>query len=49
VDIINDAKAMRKLKTQVEKIKCVLSTASKAEINVDALHGEEDFSMMLTR
>ena len=49
MDIINDAKAMRKLKTQVEKIKCVLSTANSAEINVDALHDGEDFSMQLTR
>jgi len=49
MDIIKDAKAMRKLKTQVEKIKCVLSTANSAEINVDALHEGEDFSVVLSR
>lgn len=49
LDIKGDAKAMRKLKTQVEKIKCVLSNANQAEINIDALYDGEDFTYNMTR
>ena len=49
VDCKNDKKAMRRLKTEVEKNKCVLSSALQAEINLDALSGGEDFSYNMTR
>jgi len=46
---MGDPKAMRKLKSEVEKIKKILSAANSAEINVDALYEGEDFHVMLTR
>jgi len=40
---------MRRLKTECEKGKIVLSAALSVEINADALAGGEDFSLNLTR
>jgi len=40
---------MRRLKTECEKGKIVLSAALSVEINADALKDGEDFSLNLTR
>jgi len=49
IDCKDDAKAMRRLKSEVEKNKKVLSSAMSAEINLDALKDGEDFSYNMTR
>ena len=49
IDCRQDVKAMRRLKTECEKGKIVLSAALSVEINADALSGGEDFSLNLTR
>ena len=49
IDIRNDNRAMRRLRTQCEKAKRMLSTANQSSIDVDSLKGGEDFSITLTR
>ena len=44
-----NSKAMRRLKNEVEKVKRLLSDATQAEIELDALTDGEDFSYSLTR
>lgn len=49
VDIRGDKKALRRLRTQCEKAKRMLSTTMQTQIDVDALKNGEDFSITLTR
>ena len=49
VDIRNDNRALRRLRTQCEKAKRMLSNSNQATIEVDSLKGGEDFSMTMTR
>lgn len=49
IDIRNDKKAMRRLRTACEKAKRMLSNTNSATIDVDALKGGEDFSYTITR
>ncbi len=49
VDIRDDKKALRRLRTQCERAKRMLSTVNSAQIDVDALKNGEDFSLNITR
>eukprot|EP00178_Gracilaria_changii_P015059 TRINITY_DN4222_c1_g2_i1.p1 TRINITY_DN4222_c1_g2~~TRINITY_DN4222_c1_g2_i1.p1 ORF type:complete len:141 (-),score=24.42 TRINITY_DN4222_c1_g2_i1:223-645(-) len=49
IDIRQDKRAMRRLRTACEKAKRMLSNVKATEINVDALKNGEDFSMNITR
>lgn len=49
VDIKDNARAQRRLRTAVERAKRVLSTSTQSMIEVDALADGEDFSISLTR
>jgi len=49
VDIRNDNRALRRLRTQCEKAKRMLSNSTQATIEVDSLKGGEDFSLTITR
>lgn len=49
IDIKNNARALRRLRTQCEKAKRILSAAAQTTIEVDSLAESEDFSMTLTR
>ena len=49
IDCKDDPKAMRRLKSEVEKNKKVLSSVMSAEINLDCLKDGEDFSYNMTR
>lgn len=49
IDIRNDKRAMRRLRTACEKAKRMLSNVNAAQIDVDALKNGEDFSMNITR
>ena len=49
VDISKNARAKRRLRTQVEKAKCILSAAQNAEVVVDALAEGEDCNVTITR
>ena len=49
IDISDNPKAKRRLKTQVEKQKCVLSTALESEVCVDALAEGVDCSVIVTK
>jgi L1 cell adhesion molecule like protein len=49
IDIKNNARALRRLRTQCEKAKRILSSAAQTTIEVDALADSEDFTMTLTR
>ncbi|MCB1222954.1 MAG: molecular chaperone DnaK, partial [Mesotoga sp.] len=49
IDIRNDKRAMRRLRTACEKAKRMLSNTNSAQIDVDALKNGEDFSMSITR
>jgi L1 cell adhesion molecule like protein len=49
VDIRNDNRALRRLRTQCEKAKRMLSNSNQATIEVDSLKGGEDFSLTITR
>lgn len=49
IDINNDARALRKLRTQCEKAKRILSAAHLAPIECDTLAEGEDFNMQITR
>lgn len=49
INIKGDKKAMRRLRTQCERAKRMLSTVNAAQIDVDALKNGEDFSLNITR
>ena len=49
VDIKGNARALRRLRTQCEKAKRILSSAAQTTIEVDSLAESEDFSLTLTR
>lgn len=49
IDIRNNARALRRLRTQCEKAKRILSSSAQTTIEVDSLAESEDFSLTLTR
>lgn len=49
VDIRSNARAMRRLRTQCEKAKRILSSSAQTSIEVDSLAESEDFSLTITR
>jgi len=49
VDIKNNARALRRLRTQCEKAKRILSAAAQTTIEVDSLAESQDFTLVLTR
>ena len=49
IDMRNDKRAMRRLRTACERAKRMLSTTNSTTIEVDALKGGEDFSYTMTR
>ncbi len=49
IDIRNDNRAMRRLRTACEKAKRMLSTTNTTTIDVDALKNGEDFALTITR
>lgn len=49
VDMSDNARAMRRLRTQCEKAKRALSSGSVAKVNLDALHEGFDFSSQINR
>lgn len=49
IDIRTNARAMRRLRTQAEKAKRILSSSAQTSIEVDSLAESEDFSMTITR
>jgi L1 cell adhesion molecule like protein len=49
VDIRGNPRAMRRLRTQCEKAKRILSSAGQTTIEVDALAESHDFSIIITR
>jgi heat shock protein 5 len=49
VDITKDAKAMGKLKSEVEKAKRTLSSQMSVQMEIDSFHDGQDFSETLTR
>ena len=49
IDISNDQKALRRLKTHCEQLKIDLSEAKESEINIDGLYQGIDFSLKINR
>lgn len=49
IDIKNNARALRRLRTQCEKAKRILSCAAQTSIEVDSLADSQDFSITITR
>ena len=49
VDIRGNPRAMRRLRTQAEKAKRILSSSAQTTIEVDSLAESEDFSLTITR
>lgn len=49
IDIRNNPRAMRRLRTQCEKAKRILSSSAQTTIEVDSLAESEDYSITLTR
>ncbi len=49
IDLKGNSRALRRLRTQCEKAKRILSSASQATIEVDSLSETNDFSLVLTR
>ena len=49
IDIRQNPRAMRRLRTQCEKAKRILSASAQTAIEVDSLAESEDFSMTITR
>ena len=49
VDIKNNARALRRLRTQCEKAKRILSSSAQTSIEVDSLAESEDYSVTITR
>jgi len=48
-DITKNPRAMRRLRTQCERAKRILSSSTQANIEVDSLYESEDFNSVLTR
>jgi heat shock protein 1/8 len=48
-DISNNSRALRRLRTQCERAKRILSSSTQTTIEVDSLHESEDFNCVLTR
>ena len=49
IDIRNNPRAMRRLRTSAEKAKRILSSSAQTTIEVDSLAESEDFSLTITR
>ncbi len=49
IDIRNDSRVLRRLKTQCERAKRVLSSSNQATIEVDSLKHGKDFALTITR
>ena len=49
IDIKNNPRALRRLRTQCEKAKRILSSSAQTSVQVDSLAESQDFSMTLTR
>jgi L1 cell adhesion molecule like protein len=49
IDITKNKRAMRRLRTQCERVKCTLSSATRANIEVDSLAEGIDFASSITR
>ncbi|KAL4469868.1 hypothetical protein ABPG72_011089 [Tetrahymena utriculariae] len=49
IDIRNNPRAMRRLRTQCERAKRILSSSAQATIEVDALAESEDFNYVISR
>lgn len=49
IDIRDNARALRRLRTQVEKAKRILSASTQTSIEVDSLADSQDFSLTLTK
>jgi len=49
IDLRSDKRATRRLRTECEKAKRVLSSSAQTSIEIDALKDGEDFSMILSR
>ena len=49
IDIRNNPRAMRRLRTQAEKAKRILSSSAQTTIEVDSLAESEDYSITITR
>ena len=49
VDIKNNARALRRLRTQCEKAKRILSSSAQTSVEVDSLAESEDYSVTITR
>lgn len=49
IDIKNNARALRRLRTQCEKAKRILSTSAQTAIEVDSLAESQDFSLTISR
>lgn len=49
IDIRNNARALRRLRTQCEKAKRILSSSAQTTIEVDSLADTQDFSMTISR
>ena len=49
VDISNNPRSIRRLKTQCERAKRILSSANQTSIEIDALGENEDFNITITR
>jgi L1 cell adhesion molecule like protein len=49
IDIKNNPRALRRLRTQCEKAKRILSSSAQTSVEVDSLAESQDFSMTFTR
>lgn len=49
IDIRDNPRAMRRLRTQCERAKRILSSSAQATIEVDALAESEDFNFVISR
>ncbi|PRT54381.1 Heat shock protein SSB [Wickerhamiella sorbophila] len=49
IDISDDARALRRLRTAAERAKRTLSSGTQTPVEVDSLSGGEDFSLNITR
>lgn len=49
IDIKNNARALRRLRTQCEKAKRILSSSTQTSIEVDSLADSQDYSATITR
>jgi heat shock 70kDa protein 1/2/6/8 len=49
IDLKNNARALRRLRTQCEKAKRILSSSTQTTIEVDSLADSQDYSIVITR